>query len=508
MLAAVYCRVSTKAQAEDGSSLETQARACVKAAEQSGFTVRRDFVYREDWPGDSLDRPMLGTVRDLIRKRVISALYCYATDRLSRNAVHLYILAEECDKAGVSLHFVTEPLDNSPEGQLIGFVKGYAAQIEREKIRERTVRGKQARAAEGKLPQGTGRGAYGYRYDTETGRRRIAEFEAGVVRRIFKLVSEGQSIHRISVVLNEEGIPSQSGSKWYALTVRRLVMNPMYMGVTYYGRTRSVSLGGRKRRIEPKDRSEWVEIEDATPAIVSREEFQEAQFRLENTPRRRTGKPTQRYLLTGHIVCGYCGTPMSGSILSGNSRRYYYCRQTRLKADDPQRCQGRYVRADDIEESVMRELSKVLERPDVVLAELLKRQDGGSPQLEIQIREIENELKACEDQEKRLIRLYRFGEIDDDFIVRETRVIKEREERMRHEVVELKNRLENLSRLTELAPKVQEVCKRVREAVAAFGYDEQLLVLNAFSIKVVATTDKVEIRGAMPTYVTIERTSA
>ena len=159
MLAAVYCRVSTKAQAEDGSSLETQARACVKAAEQAGFSIKRDFVYREDWPGDSLDRPMLGTVRDLIRKRVISALYCYSTDRLSRNAVHLYILAEECDKAGVGLHFVTEPLDNSPEGQLIGFVRGYAAQIEREKIRERTVRGKLARAAQGKLPQGTGKGA-------------------------------------------------------------------------------------------------------------------------------------------------------------------------------------------------------------------------------------------------------------------------------------------------------------------------------------------------------------
>jgi site-specific DNA recombinase len=90
---------------------------------------------------------------------------------LSRNPVHLFILAEECEKAGVELHFVTEPLDHSPEGQLIGFVKGYAAQIEREKIRERTVRGKRARAIEGKLPQGTGRGAFGYRYERGTGRR-------------------------------------------------------------------------------------------------------------------------------------------------------------------------------------------------------------------------------------------------------------------------------------------------------------------------------------------------
>jgi hypothetical protein len=145
---------------------------------------------------------------------------------------------------------------------------------------------------------------------------------------------------------------------------------------------------------------------------------------------------------------------MSGSTLSGNNRRYYYCRQTRLKADDPQRCEARYVRADEIEESVMAELSKVLERPDVVLAELLDRETGGSQQLDVQIRELENELRAGEDQEKRLIRLYRFGEIDDDFILRETRAIKERKERMRHELAELKNRRDNLGRLTELAPKV------------------------------------------------------
>ena len=62
MLAAVYCRDSTKAH-EDGSSLETQARACVKAAEQAGFAIKRDFVYRENWPGDALDRPMLDRAR-------------------------------------------------------------------------------------------------------------------------------------------------------------------------------------------------------------------------------------------------------------------------------------------------------------------------------------------------------------------------------------------------------------------------------------------------------------
>ena len=66
--------------------------------------------------------------------------------------------AEECQKVGAELLFVTEPLDTSPEGQLIAYVKGYAAQLEREKIKDRAIRGQRARAEQGRLPHGDGGG--------------------------------------------------------------------------------------------------------------------------------------------------------------------------------------------------------------------------------------------------------------------------------------------------------------------------------------------------------------
>ena len=37
----------------------------------------------------------------------------YATDRLARDPIHLAIIAEECDRAGAELIFVSEPLDAS-----------------------------------------------------------------------------------------------------------------------------------------------------------------------------------------------------------------------------------------------------------------------------------------------------------------------------------------------------------------------------------------------------------
>jgi len=159
-----------------------------------------------------------------------------------------------------------------------------------------------------------------------------------------------------------------------------MLANPIYMGITYVGRTHSVSLGGRKRRVEAREQADWLEIPDATPLLVTPEKFEAAQQGLLNSPRRRTGKPSNKYLLTGHISCGYCGGTMAGSILSGRYR-YYYCRATRPDAKSVGKCKARYVKAEQLEAAVVAELSSILERPDVVLNELLKREDEGSPLL-------------------------------------------------------------------------------------------------------------------------------
>jgi site-specific DNA recombinase len=99
------------------------------------------------WHGRCWDQ-----LRSGIKSGAYAAVFCYATDRLSRSPVHLVLIAEECQKCEVALVFVTEPLDSSPEGQLLTFVRGWAAQLEREKIKDRTIRGKASRIASGRLP--------------------------------------------------------------------------------------------------------------------------------------------------------------------------------------------------------------------------------------------------------------------------------------------------------------------------------------------------------------------
>jgi site-specific DNA recombinase len=294
--AAIYCRVSTRQQAEDGSSLDSQEVACRRLAAAQGFTIIQAF--KEDFPGTELARPLLDQLRSGVKSGAYAAVFCYATDRLSRSPVHLALIAEECQKCEVELVFVTEPLDSSPEGQLLTFVRGWAAQLEREKIKDRTIRGKQARMKQGKLPQGTGRtgSAFGYSYNRVTGKREVREEEALVVAEIFNFCDSGISPNRIAVILNERGITSPMGCLWDPRTVRFLLRNEIYVGKTWSGRTRRVHLGGKRVAYANRPVSEWVEIKDATPAIIAPELFSRVQERL-SRPFRVAGRVGEKYLL-------------------------------------------------------------------------------------------------------------------------------------------------------------------------------------------------------------------
>jgi site-specific DNA recombinase len=58
-------------------------------------------------------------------------------------------VCDEAERAGAKLVFVTEGLDSTPEGQMMQSVRGYVTEVERQKIKERTSRGKRARLLAG-----------------------------------------------------------------------------------------------------------------------------------------------------------------------------------------------------------------------------------------------------------------------------------------------------------------------------------------------------------------------
>src|SRR5215213_5365612 len=160
----IYIRVSSSLQ-EDNYSLDTQEAACRTFAEERGWEV---LVVEKDvhTGADLYGRPRLSAMRERIRNREIDILLAYALDRISRKQTHVAILAEECEQAGARLAFVTEDFEDGAVGTFIRSAKAFAAELEREKIKERTRRGIRARAESGKPLPGP-RPVYGYRWRDE-----------------------------------------------------------------------------------------------------------------------------------------------------------------------------------------------------------------------------------------------------------------------------------------------------------------------------------------------------
>ncbi len=371
MKAAIYCRVSTDDQDKEGTSLQTQLEACLKYCQEKGYHVAHKFT--ETYSGLTLERPQLTQLRDLVIANNLDVIVIYCLDRLSRNATHGVILRDELDKHHIMLESVTEDIDKSPLGEAITYLRGTFAQIEAEKIRERTMRGKLAHVKEGRLPQGTGIGIYGYNWDKATGKRTIVEDEARIVQKVFRMALKGVSINQIAIGLNKQGIKSKSGSLWHPLTIRRMVNNPAYIGKTYYGMSRRVG----KTKVVAQPKESWTLLPDITPRIITEEMFKLTEEAITNAKLSRPVKPNAAYLLTSFIECPKCGSPIVGTTLNGKYR-YYKCRGATPTVTRGKICNAGYIKADELESSVWRKVLEMLSSPLTLLRALINENEDQS----------------------------------------------------------------------------------------------------------------------------------
>jgi site-specific DNA recombinase len=171
-------------------------------------------------------------LRKAARARAFDVVVSYAVDRLSRNQAHLYIVAEELEASGVRVDFVTESFEDSAVGKFIRSAKAFAAEVEREKFIERSVRGKRARVGAGKLLHGK-TPLYGYDWtDATKSQYMVNPITAPVVRRIFEASMTGQTIRGIANILTAEGVPTPRGAvSWDPVVVRNVLRNSTYSGL-------------------------------------------------------------------------------------------------------------------------------------------------------------------------------------------------------------------------------------------------------------------------------------
>ncbi|MFA5366129.1 MAG: recombinase family protein, partial [Candidatus Bathyarchaeia archaeon] len=147
----IYCRVSTKEQVEEGLSLQNQEKACIDYAEKKGFIKDKIFIEEGESAKTQL-RTQLLALLDYCKENTgkIDALIVWKLDRFSRQTSDHFALKALLAKYGVRIYSVTEPIDETPQGQLMETVLAGFAQFDNDIRSERSTIGMRDRINEGR----------------------------------------------------------------------------------------------------------------------------------------------------------------------------------------------------------------------------------------------------------------------------------------------------------------------------------------------------------------------
>jgi site-specific DNA recombinase len=484
LVGAIYARVSTTEQGE-GTSLATQAAACAKLAKEEGLLVPPQYIFREMESGAAPVRPVLEQVRALVRERLVSAVICYSSDRLSRDSMQLLFFVDEVLKAGAKLHFVTENFEDSETGRLILYVRGFASALERQRIIERTIRGKKARLQAGKLIGASPL----YGYTLQDGKREMVQAQAEVVKRIFTEAVAGRAIRAVAAGLTADGIPSPRGkATWGRSTVIRILHEEAYRGLTVAWKWKTEG----NRLVRRPEEERILLPEGTTPRIVSDDDWFRVQARLERNGEvaARNLKHAEQYLSRGHIVCGHCGFPMWGEtrLRYGSWSAEYRCRgRTGHVGSTCRKGQGLpSISGERLDQFVWEQVARILADPDLLEREAKKRA-GKRPAVGGRLSSLQSELASIERGQERLMRAISSGEGDDglvDRLVSELRGLRKREVDLRDKLAMIQASDRVRAKHLAQAPTSFPDLAGLRSRLATLDFDAKRLALEALAVRI------------------------
>lgn len=358
----VYARVSSSAQEEDGTSLDTQKELGIARAKALGMKAKVWNEGGQSSKGDDfLNRPELATILTQIEQGEIKHLWVFNTDRLSRNETTWSIIRLKLLQNDVKLHTAsgTFQLSNPMDKLLLGIlseISSYDNTLRTERVRL----GKLSRLREGRWIGGVA--PFGYQLMN----KKLVPHpeEAKTVRSIFEQYCNGASVKTIRKTLIESGVRPRRGNKIWSLgSVQALLTNPHYRG-------------GYK--VTDKKYKETIEI--TCEPILSPELMQ--RFDAVHNSRRtlRDGESNMKnfYLLRGLLCCGHCGSTMGGRIYPEQNRSAYYCTRHERLRDDPYsrvknltKCaRGPYLRIQETNEAIWTKVIEVMEQSHLYREEI------------------------------------------------------------------------------------------------------------------------------------------
>jgi site-specific DNA recombinase len=427
-----YGRVSTQAQAMEGTSSEEQRRVIEEECAKTSWNLVQFFT-DDGFSGKNDNRPGLKRLISDAKQGKFDAVMFTKLDRLGRNLRDILNIWHDLSEEGLEIICVQQPEVNTSGalGKAVLSFLGIFAEWERSIIRERTDSGRKSKwhnneAIIGSLP-------YGYKFAEEKERKpgkiiAIDENEKAVYERVVAMYLSGRlSVIDIATRLNTDSLPSPGhGKGWSGPTVSGILKNRAYTGETTYNKTkcelRPTKFTGkqycRHTKVQ-KDRKEWITVQ--FPPLITTDRFNEIQALMASRkvmPKRTFNDlkdPNNAHFLLDKnlLYCGQCGSRMV-RIHRPNGGYYYQCywnTATRKVRHLYHRAKCSFkTDADYIDNDVLLDVIEFLSNPGGFAKEWLK---------DLNIEEIKarcDKLRAANETEKwTLSKLYeRLGTVDKD----------------------------------------------------------------------------------------------
>ena len=413
---ASYCRVSTDKD-DQANSFETQQR------------YFREYIQnRPDWELYEIyaDEGITGTsTRKRTQfNRMINDAYdgkfqmiiTKEVSRFSRNILDTIAYTRELRAIGIGVIFANDRINTlEPEAEMLLSFLASLAQEESRRTSSRVVWGQTRQMEKGVV---FGQSMLGY--DVKDGVLSINPEGAEIVRLIFhKYAVEQVGTSEIARLLTCKGYHTYRGSaKWKANAVVKILNNEKYVGDLIQKKTFTPDFLTHTKRTN-KGEVPFVTIENHHEPIISREVWNTAQERLQKNNKHSEGDGghSNRYVFSGKIKCGECGSSFVGrskQLKDGTKIRRWSCGTA--ANEGAQSCDvGKLVRDDDAMQmlktairSLPMDTGAIINNVTALALEALLESETGSsdnPQ------RLQNEINRVQQKKEAVMDSYFSGEI-------------------------------------------------------------------------------------------------
>ena len=370
-ITALYCRLSRDDELSgDSNSIVHQKEILSAYAEKRGFENTRFYV-DDGYSGTNFNRPDFLRMMDDVNNGLVGTIIVKDMSRFGRDYImvgyYTEIMLPQMDIRFIAVNDNVDS-ENQADNDFTPFrniINEWYAKDTSKKIRSVL----KAKGNSGKhlsvIPP------FGYKKDPNDKEKWIIDEDAAqIVRKIYRLYLDGNTMGGIARMLTAEGIETPKlyaenrGIKhykaatypeiWSRISVEYILSNYEYTGSTVNFKTKRKSFKNKKQWIQSKE--DWAVFEGTQEAIIDKETFETVQ-KMRGTKRAYT-KFNEVNIFSGLLYCADCGGKMTIRRRKEDRRKdAFICSTYRKKKKNL--CTEHAIKVSALEQIVLQDVRKV-----------------------------------------------------------------------------------------------------------------------------------------------------